>query len=85
MANFARALCGSESTFKMILVHGIPGDFAAAMVDLPRRANGKTVSLKPVTQQAAQLAETIMSTMERLAAEATRRLSRGAAESASER
>ena len=87
MASFARALMvrGSESTFKMILVHGIPGDFASAMADLPRRANGKTVSLKPVTQQAAQLAETFMTTMERLAAEATRRASRGISESASER
>ena len=55
MASFAHALMvhGSESTFKMLLAHGIPGDFATAMADLPRRANGKTVSLKPVTQQAA--------------------------------
>ena len=52
MASFAHALtvCGSESTFKMILAHGIPGDFSSAMADLPRRANEKTVSLKPVTQ-----------------------------------
>ena len=69
----------------MILAHGIPGDFVAAMSDLPRRSNGRTVSLKPVTQQAAQLAETFMDTMERLAAEATRRANRGASESASER
>ena len=43
------------------------------------------MSLKPVTQQAAQLAETFMTTMERLTAEAARRASRGASESASER
>ena len=55
------------------------------MADLPRHANGKTVSLKPVTQQAAQLTETLMTTMERLAAEAARRASRGASESASKR
>ena len=55
------------------------------MADLPRRSNGRTVSLKPVTQQAAQLAETFMATMERLAAEAARRASRGASESALER
>ena len=87
MASFARALTvrGSESTFKMILAHGIPGDFASAMADFLRRANGKTVSLKPVTQQAAQLAETFMTTMERLTAEAARRASRGASESTSER
>ena len=87
MASFARALTvrGSESTFKMILAHGIPGDFASAMADLPRRANGKTVSLKPVTQRAAQLADTFMTTMERLATEAARHVSRGASESASKR
>ena len=35
MASYARALTvrGSESTFKMILAHGIPGDFASAMAD----------------------------------------------------
>ena len=83
MASFARALTvrGSESTFKMLLAHGIPSDFATAMADLPRRVNGKTVSLKPVTQQA----ETFMATMERLAAEAVCRASRGASESAMER
>ena len=87
MASFARALTvrGSKSTFKMILAHGIPGDFASVVADLPRRSNGRTVSLKPVTQQATQLAETFMTTMERLAAEAARRASRGASESASER
>ena len=87
MASVAPALRvrGSESTFKMILAHGIPGDFAAAMSDLPRRSNGRPVSLKPVSQQAGQLAETFMATMERIAVEATRRASRDASESASER
>ena len=87
MASFARALTvrGFESTFKMILAHGIPSDFASAMADLPRHANGKTVSLKPVTQQATQLAETFMTTMERMSAKAARRASRGTSESASER
>ena len=87
MASFARALMvrGSESTFKMILVHGIPGDFASAMADLTRRSNGRTVSLKPVAEQAAQLAKAFMATTERLTAEAARRASRGVSESASER
>ena len=86
MASFARALTvrGSESTFKMILAHGIPGDFASAMAALPMRSNGKMVSLKRVAQEAAQLAETFMTTMERLTAEAARRASRGTSESASE-
>ena len=87
MASFARALTvrGSESTFKLILAHGIPGDFAAAMSDLPRRPNGKAMSLKPVAQPAAQLAETYMATMDRIAAEAANRATRGVSESASER
>ena len=70
MASFTRALTirGSESTFKLIFVHGIPGDFATAMSDLPRRSNRKAVSLKPVAQPAAQLAETFMATMDRIGA-----------------
>ena len=50
MASCARALTvrGSESTFKLILAHGISSDFAVAMSDLPRRSNWKAVSLKPV-------------------------------------
>ena len=87
MASFARALTvrGSESTFKMILVHGIPGDFASAVADLPTRLNGTTVSLKPMAEQAAQLAKAFMATTERITAEASRRASRGVSESASER
>ena len=87
MASFARALTvhGSESTFKLILAHGIPGNFAAAMSDLPRRPNGKAMSLKPVAQPATQLADTYMATMDRIAAEAANRATRGVSESASER
>lgn len=87
MASFARSLMvrGSESTFKLILPHGIPGNFAAAMSDLPRRPNGKAMSLKPVAQPTAQLAETFMETMDRIAIEAANRATRGMSESASER
>ena len=87
MVSFARALMvrGSESTFKMILAHGIPGDFASAVADLPRRSNGRPVSLKPVAEQAAQLAGAFMATTERLTAETTRCASRGFSESSAER
>ena len=87
MASFAHALTvrGSKSTFKMILAHRIPDDFASAVADLPRRSNGRPVSLKPVAEQAAQLAKAFMATTERLTAEAARRASRGVSESTSER
>ena len=87
MASFARALTirGSESTLKMILVHKIPGDFASAVADLPRRSNGRPVSTKHVAEQAAQLVKAFMATTERLAAEASHRATRGVSESASER
>ena len=54
MASFVRALTvrGSESTFKLILGHGIEGDFATAMSDLPRRPNGKALSLECVAKPA---------------------------------
>ena len=83
----ARALTvrGSESTFKMILAHKIPGDFASAVADVPRRSNGKPVSMKPVAQQASELARALMATTERLAAEAASRQVKGVSESASER
>ena len=47
MASFARALTvrGSESTLKLILGHGIKGDFEAAMSDFPRKPGGKPMSL----------------------------------------
>ena len=54
------------------------------MSDLPRRSNGKAVCLKPIAQPAAQLAETFMATMDGIAAEAARRVTRGVSESASE-
>ena len=87
MASFARALTvrGSGSTFKMILAHRIPGDFASAMADLPRRSNGRPVSTKPVAEQAAQLARAFMATTERLAAGTSHRASKGVSESALER
>ena len=87
MASFARALTvrGSESTFKMILAHKIPGDFASAVADLPRRSNGRPVSMKPVAEQASQLARAFMATTECLAAEASSRPAKGVSESASER
>ena len=87
MASFARALTvrGSESTFKMILAHRIPGDFASAVADLPRRSNGRPISLKHVAEQASQLAKAFMATMERLTAEASHHATRGVSESASER
>ena len=87
MASFARALTvrGSESTFKMILAHRIPGDFASAVADLPKHSNGRPISLKPVVEQAAQLAKAFMATTERLTAEASHRTTRGVSESASER
>ena len=87
MASFARALMvrGSNSTFKLILGHGISGDFATAMSDHPRQPNRKALPLKHVAEPAARLAETFMATMDCIAAEAANRATRGVYESASER
>ena len=74
----------TKSTFKLILAHGISGDFATAMSDLPRRPSGKVVSLNLDAQPAAQLVETFMATMDRIAAEAAHRATRDISESASE-
>ena len=87
MASFARALTvrGSESTLKLILGHGIKGDFEAAMSDFPRRPGGKPMSLKAVSEPAARLANIFIATMERRAAEVATRESRARSESVSER
>ena len=85
MANFARALTvrGSESTLKLILGHGIEGNFEAAMSEFPRKTNGKLVSLKHVNEPAAKLDEIFMTTMERRPAEVANRARRARSESAS--
>ena len=87
MASFARALTvrGSESTLKLILGHGIKGDFEAAMSDFPRRPGGKPMSLKSVSEPAARLANMFIATMERRAAEVATRESRARSESVSEK
>ena len=87
MASFARALTvrGSKSTFKLILGHGISGDFATVVSNLPRRPNGKALPLKRVAEPATRLAETFMATMDHITAEAENRATRGMSESASER
>jgi len=85
MASFARALTvrGSESTLKLILGHGIEGNFEAAMSEFPRKPNGKMVSLKHVSEPAARLANIFIATMERRAAEIATRESRARSESMS--
>ena len=87
MANFASVLTvrGSESTLKLILGHGIEGNFEAAMSDFPRKAGGKLVSLKHVSEPAARLANIFMTTMERRATEVAARSSRARSESLSEK
>ena len=87
MTNFARALTvhGSETTLKLLLGHGIEGDFKAALSDFPRKPGGKLVSLKHVNEPAAKLAEIFMATMERRAAEVAARASRARSESMSEK
>ena len=87
MMNFAHALTvrGSESTLKLILGHGIEGNFEAAMSDFPRKAGGKPVSLKHVSEPATRLANLFMNTMERRATEVSARASRARSESVSEK
>ena len=87
MASFAQALMvhDLESTFKLILGHGIKGDLEAALSDFPRKPNGKFKSLKGVSGLAARLDDTFMATMERCMAESPNRESRARSESVSER
>ena len=85
MTNFARTLTvrGSETTLKLLLGHGIEGDFKSALSDFPRKPDGKLVSLKHVNEPAARLAEIFMNTVERRSAEVANRARRARSESAS--
>ena len=87
MTNFARALTvrSSETTLKLLLGHGIEGDFEAALSTFPRKPGGKLVSLKHLNEPAAKLAETFMATMERRAEEVAASASRARSESMSEK
>ena len=85
MASFARTLTvrGSETTLKLLLGHGIEGDFKAALSDFPRKPDGKLVSLKHLNEPASQLAEIFMTTVERRSVEVANRARRARSESAS--
>ena len=85
MADFARALMvrGLESNLKILLGHGLEGDYEKALSEFPRKADRKFVPLKGVSGPAARLAEIFMATMERRAAEVVARLLRAKSESAS--
>ena len=87
MTSFARTLTvrGSETTLKLLLGHGIEGDFEAALSAFPRKPGGKLVSLKHLNEPAAKLAETFMTIMERRAEEVAARASRARSESISEK
>ena len=85
MAAFARALTvrGSEFTLKLLLGHGMEGDYEVALSDFLRKPDGKLVSLRGVNEPAARLAEVFMSTMERRTAELATRARRAVSESTS--
>ena len=87
MASFARALTvrGSESTLKLILGHGLEGDFEAALSEFPRKPGGKLLPLKHVSEPASRLANICINTMERRAAEIATRASRARSEPVSEK
>lgn len=83
MANFTRAqtVRGSELTFKLLLGHGVAGDFKKVVVDFPRKPDGRTTSLSSVKDEAAQLAEDMVSMVERRVAEVASRSARARSES----
>ena len=83
MASFGRAqtVRGSEITFQLLLGHGVAADFEKVVADFPRKPDGKKVKLGPVKEEATQLAEKMMSMVERAAAELAARSVRARSES----
>ena len=85
MANFTRTqpVRGSELTFKLLLGHGVAGDFKKVVADVPRKPDGRTTSLGPVKEETARLAEDMVSMVERRSAEVAARAVRSRPESVS--
>ena len=84
MTNFIRTqtVRGSELTFRLLLGHGISGDFEAAASDFPRRPDGKFKSLTSVKDKATQLAGKLIDTFERKLAESAAKKGRAPSGSA---
>ena len=84
MTNYTRTqtVRGSELTFRLLLGHGIAGDFEAAASDFPRRPDGKSKSLTSFKDKAAQLAGKLIDTFERKLAESAAKKGRAQSGSA---
>ncbi|KAM0894989.1 hypothetical protein ACQ4PT_024141 [Festuca glaucescens] len=63
MASFGRAqtVRGSEITFQLLLGHGVATDLKKVVADFPRKPGGKVIKLGAVKEEAAKLAEDMMS------------------------
>ena len=87
-ANYARAqmVGGSETTFILLMGHGIAGDFEKAVAGFPKNSEGKSAVTNTMKKEAGTLSRKMVTMLEQRAAtmsERAARTSRARSESAS--
>ena len=80
LADFARAqtVCGSESAFTLMQLHGVVADFEKIVSGFPRKAEMSATPLAATKERSAQLGKDMIAMMEKRAANAAERAARSA-------
>ena len=70
MADFVRTqtVCGSESAFMLMQMHGVVADFEKIVAGFPKKAEILTLPLGVINEQSAQLGKDMIVMMEKQAA-----------------
>ena len=69
MYGHQQTVSGSQTTFLLLVGHGVEGNFEAAVADFPKGPDGKSISLQPHLKRSSELAHALGGTLERRAAE----------------
>ena len=80
LADFVRAqtVCGSESAFMLMQLHGVVADFEKIASGFPKRAEMPATPLEAIKERSAQLGKDMIAMMEKRAANAAERAARSA-------
>ena len=80
LADFVRAqtVCGSESAFMLMQLHGVVADFEKIVSGFPKRAEMPATPLEAIKERSTQLGKDMIAMMEKRAAAAAERAARTA-------
>ena len=78
LADFVRAqtVCGSESAFMLMQLHGVVADFEKIVSGFPKKAEMPAIPLEDITERSAKLGKDMIAMMERRTAAAAARATR---------